>query len=108
MTREKIKTKDIHIRISDDELQMLKNKADSVKLSLTDYLTYCGIGKQIFVVEGLEELNRQHRALGNNINQLARLANSGQVNVIGLDEFLTEYQSIGKSIIELLDRKRWR
>ncbi|MCR5529442.1 MAG: MobC family plasmid mobilization relaxosome protein [Saccharofermentans sp.] len=108
MTREKIKTKDIHIRISEDELQMLKNKADSVKLSLTDYLTYCGIGKQIFVVEGLEELNRQHRALGNNINQLARLANSGQVNVIGLDEFLTEYQSIGKSIIELLDRKRWR
>lgn len=108
MTREKIKTKDIHIRISDDELQMLKNKADSVKLSLTDYLIYCGIGKQIFVVEGLEELNRQHRALGNNINQLARLANSGQVNVIGLDEFLTEYQSIGKSIIELLDRKRWR
>lgn len=108
MTREKIKTKDIHIRISDDELQMLKNKADSVKLSLTDYLTYCGIGKQIFVVEGLEELNRQHRALGNNINQLARLANSGQIKVVDLSEFLSEYQSIGRSIIELLDRKRWR
>jgi hypothetical protein len=108
MTREKIKTKDIHIRISEDELQMLKNKADSVKLSLTDYLTYCGIGKQIFVVEGLEELNRQHRALGNNINQLARLANSGQIKVVDLSEFLSEYQSIGRSIIELLDRKRWR
>ena len=108
MTREKIKTKDIHIRISEDELQILKNKADSVKLSLTDYLTYCGIGKQIFVVEGLEELNRQHRALGNNINQLARLANSGQIKVVDLSEFLSEYQSIGRSIIELLDRKRWR
>ena len=108
MTREKIKTKDIHIRISEDELQILKNKADSVKLSLTDYLTYCGIGKQIFVVEGLDELNRQHRALGNNINQLARLANSGQIKVVDLSEFLSEYQSIGRSIIELLDRKRWR
>ena len=108
MTREKIKTKDIHIRISEDELQMLKNKADSVKLSLTDYLTYSGIGKQIFVVEGLDELNRQHRALGNNINQLARLANSGQIKVVDLSEFISEYQSIGRSIIELLDRKRWR
>ena len=61
-----------------------------------------------YLVEGIDELNRQHRALGNNINQLARLANSGQVQVVGLNEFLTEYQSIGKSIIELLDRKRWR
>ena len=108
MAREKKKTKDIHIRIAEDDLSILRDKADKAKLSLTDYLTYCGIGRQIFIVDGIDELNRQHRALGNNINQLARLANSGQVNVIGLDEFLTEYQSIGKSIIELLDRKRWR
>ena len=97
MAREKKKTKDIHIRIAEDDLSILKDKADKAKLSLTDYLTYCGIGKQIFIVDGIDELNRQHR-----------LANSGQVQVVGLNEFLTEYQSIGKSIIELLDRKRWR
>lgn len=108
MARERKKTKDIHIRIAEDDLQILKKKADEVKLSLTDYLTYCGIGKQIFIVEGLDELNRQHRALGNNINQLARLANSGQIRVVDLGPFLSEYQSIGKSIIDLLDRKRWR
>ena len=51
MAREKKKTKDIHIRIAEDDLSILKDKADKAKLSLTDYLTYCGIGKQIFIVD---------------------------------------------------------
>ena len=108
MSRERKKTRDVHIRISEDALSLIKKKADEAGLSLTDYLTYCGGGKQIFIVEGIDELARQHRALGNNINQLTRLANSGQIQVVNLGEFLAEYQSIGKAIIEILDRKRWR
>lgn len=77
-------------------------------MSLTDYLTFCGGGKEIFVIEGINELVKQHRALGNNINQLTRLANSGQIRVVNLREFLAEYESIGKAIINILDRKRWR
>ena len=108
MKRQKNKTRDLHIRISEDDLAHIKDKAEEAKLSLTDYITYSCIGRQIFVVDGLDELNRQHRALGNNINQLARLANSGQIRVVNLGEFLAEYESIGRSIIDLLDRKRWR
>jgi hypothetical protein len=66
------------------------------------------MGKQIVVIEGLDELNRQHRLLGNNINQLTRMANSGQIQVVDLGEFLSEYAAIGKGIIELLERRRWR
>ena len=66
------------------------------------------MGKQIVVIEGLDELNRQHRLLGNNINQLTRMANSGQIQVVDLGGFLSEYAAIGKGIIELLERRRWR
>lgn len=108
MTRIKKKTRDLHIRISEDHLEMIKKKAEEAKLSLTDYITYICIGRQITVVEGLDELIRQHRALGNNLNQLARLANLKQITTVDLSPFLAEYESIGKRIIELLDRTRWR
>jgi len=108
MTSVKKKTRDLHILISESDLFLLKKKAEKARLSLTDYITSCCLRKQIFVVEGLDELNRQHRSLGNNINQLTRLANSGRVEVVNLGEFLSEYREIGESIIDLLEKKRWR
>ena len=41
------------IRISEENLQKIHRKADQAKLSLTDYVTRCCLGKQITVIEGL-------------------------------------------------------
>ena len=100
--------KRINLRLTQQEYNAISNSAKDAQLSLTAYMTKCSLGKQIFVVDGVEELARQHRALGNNINQLTRLANAGQIQVVNLGEFLAEYESIGKSIIDLLERRRWR
>lgn len=98
----------VNLRLTQEEYDVISKSAKDAKMTLTEYMTKCSIGKQIFVINGIDELNKQHRALGNNINQLAKLANSGQVQVVNLGEFLSEYGAIGKSIIELLERKRWR
>ena len=98
----------IDLRLTQEEYDTISKNAKAANLTVTAYMTKCCLGKQIFVIEDLDELNRQHRALGNNINQLTRLANSGQVKVVDLGKFLSEYASIGKSIIELLERRRWR
>ena len=98
----------VNLRLTQEEYDVISKSAKDAKMTLTEYMTKCCIGKQIFVINGIDELNKQHRALGNNINQLTRLANSGQVQVVNLGEFLSEYSAIGKSIIELLDRMRWR
>ena len=103
-----MRNKRIDLRLTQEEYDTISKNAKTANLTVTAYMTKCCLGKQIFVIEGLDELNRQHRALGNNINQLTRLANSGQIQVVNLGEFLAEYASIGKSIIELLERRRWR
>ena len=103
-----MKNKRMNIRLTQAEFDAISERAKRANLTLTEYITKSCLGKQIFVIDGIDELNRQHRALGNNINQLTKLANSGQIRVINLYEFLAEYGAIGKSIIELLDRRRWR
>ena len=103
-----MKNKRMNIRLTQAEFDAISERAKRANLTLTEYITKSCLGKQIFVIDGIDELNRQHRALGNNINQLTKLANAGQIRVINLDEFLAEYGAIGKSIIELLDRRRWR
>lgn len=103
-----MKDKRINIRLTQAEHDAISMRAKGAKMTLTEYITKSCLGKQIFVIDGIDELNKQHRALGNNINQLTKLANSGQIQVVDLGEFLAEYGAIGKKIIELIDRRRWR
>lgn len=103
-----MKNKRMNIRLTQAEYDAISERAKRANLTLTEYITKSCLGKQIFVIDGIDELNRQHRALGNNINQLTKLANSGQIRVVDLGEFLAEYGTIGKKIIELMDRRRWR
>ena len=95
------------IRISDADLQTLHHKAKQAKLTLTEYVTQCALGKQIFVVDGLDEVLRQQKAIGKNLNRLTVLSNMGKVNCVNLDKLTEEYASLNRSITELLDRKRW-
>ena len=103
-----MKDKRINIRLTQTEYDAISERAKRANLTLTEYITKSCLGKQIFVIDGIDELNRQHRALGNHINQLTKLANSGQIREVDLGEFLAEYGTIGKKIIELMDRRRWR
>ena len=103
-----MKDKRVNIRLTQEEYDSILKSAKDAKLSITAYITKCCLGKQIIIINGLDELNRQHRALGNNLNQLTRLANAGQIQLVNLGEFLSQYAAIGKSIIDLLERRRWR
>ena len=76
-----MKNKRMNIRLTQAEYDAISKRAKRANLTLTEYITKSCLGKQIFVIDGIDELNRQHRALGNNINQLTKLANSGQIRV---------------------------
>ena len=42
-------------------------------------MTACCLGKRIVILDGLKEVLRRQKAIGNNLNQLAVLANMGKV-----------------------------
>lgn len=95
------------IRISESDLQKIHNKADKAKLTLTEYITKACLGKQIFVIDGLNEVIRQQKSIGRNLNQIATLCNMGKVTCFNLAEITNQYAEMNKLLTDLLDRKRW-
>lgn len=102
-----MKDKKMSIRISEEDLNIVHYKAEQAKLTLTEYVTQCVLGKQIFVIDGLDEVIRQQKAIGRNLNQLTALCNMGKLSNVNLELLTEEYAALNKTLTELLDRKRW-
>ena len=102
-----MKDKKLSIRISEADLIKIHAKAAKSKLNFTQYVTKACLGRQIFVVEGLDEVLRQQKAIGRNLNQLTTLANMGRVTCVNLTELTEQVSAVNQSIALLLERKRW-
>ena len=76
-------------------------------MTLTEYITDCCLGKQIVVIDGLDEVIRQQKAIGRNLNQLTTLANMGKVKAVYLQELTEAYVSVSSLLSDILKRKRW-
>jgi len=79
------KNKQFSIRISSQNLETIRRKAIQAHMTQSDYVTACCLGKQIVILNGLKEVLRQQKAIGNNLNQLAVLANMGKVQFANLN-----------------------
>ena len=80
------KDKIITNRVSKKEKRKLIEKSKIAKLSLSEYLIKQGLDKDIVIVDGLNEVATELRRIGNNINQLTYLANSGRIYTVDLSE----------------------
>ena len=92
------KDKIITIRVNEKEKKKLIEKSKIAKLSLSEYLIEQGLDKEIVIVDGLNEVVSEFRRIGNNINQLTYLANSGRIYTVDLSEVK---QELGKIWSEL-------
>lgn len=95
------KDKIITIRVSEKEKKKLIEKSEVVKLSLSEYLIKQGLDKDIVKIEGLNEFITELRRIGNNINQLIHLANSGRIYTADLSSVKQELGKIWSSINDL-------
>ena len=75
-------------------------------MTLTEYLTACGLQKEIVIIDGLDEVIRQQKGIGRNLNQLTVLANMGKVKTVYLQE-LNAYAQVSSLLSDILKRKRW-
>ena len=95
------KDKQFSIRISEQDLDTIRQKAAQAHMSQSDYVTACCLGKRIVIRNGLKEVLRQQKAIGNNLNQLAVLANMGKVQFANLDSAAQEFSKINIVLREL-------
>mgnify|MGYP002609307826 FL=1 len=95
------KDKQFSIRISKQDLEAIRQKAAQAHMTQSDYVTACCLGKRIIIMDGLKDVLRQQKAIGNNLNQLAVLANMGKVQFANLDSAVHEFSKINTALREL-------
>jgi len=100
------RNKTIAIRCTEDEYNRMHRRAREHGMKLSDFVLRTALGKKIIIVEGLQEVVRQQRAIGNNLNQLTRLANQREVNIIDLQKLVDEYKAVTEMISEVLREVR--
>lgn len=92
----------ITMRINPQYKQEIQRKAKQAQLTVTDYLTLCGMGKKLVQIQGLDELLTELKAQGRNLNQLTTLANMGQIEIADCEKLLDIYTNLYFKLNELL------
>lgn len=92
-----LKNARIHLRVTDEEKQSLVEKATLARQSVSQYILSLSENKTIIVVDGADEVTRQLLKIGNNINQIAIVANTSRKNESELPNYylkrITDYQN---------------
>ena len=96
------KSEIITLRVTPRTKETIRERAKAAGLTVTDYLCYSGLGKEIVQVEGLEQVLSELKAQGRNLNQLTTLANMGKVSVVKGDALAENYGKIYEQLRELL------
>ena len=96
------RNKTITIRCTDDEYERIHNKAQRHKLSLSDFVLRSAMDKKIIVADGLDEVAKQQKAIGRNLNQIATLANMDRLTAVNFQPLLDEHRKVTEMIGQLL------
>ena len=88
----------IIIRVTKQEKERLIKKSQKAEMTLSEYIIEQALERDIVVVEEVKNLVYELRKIGNNINQLTRLANGGIIKVVYLDEVKEELKKMWKEL----------
>lgn len=91
----------ITIRCNDDEYERIHNRAQRHKLSLSDFILRSALDKKIVVADGLDEVAKQQKAIGRNLNQIAMLAHEGRLHSVRLDELVEQHKAATQAVCDI-------
>lgn len=92
------KTERIEVRVTPEEKMKIVEKSIKAKKSISEYVIDCSTNKQITVINDLPKLVTELRRIGNNINQLTKLANGRIITCIELEGVKKELNQIWQSL----------
>ena len=73
-------------RATEEEKDRIMKKVEASDLSISEYLRRCALDKPVIVMEGVDQIAYELRAIGNNLNQITRAVNSGYIQAVNLQE----------------------
>ena len=99
------KDKKINIRLTEKEKSIIEVKAKKFNMTITKFIVSSCLKDKIVIVKGLDRVDSELRRIGNNINQLTRLANEKIITVIDLKELRMEVNNIWQLLKQLVQKQ---
>lgn len=98
-----MKKKPFAFRISESDHKILKQKSDRGKVTMTEFLERAITDKDVVVMDGVQELIGELKAIGRNLNQLTTLANMGQVDAVYLADTKAQLSDIYEKLSDICE-----
>ena len=100
-----LKDKKINIRLSEKEKNIIEVKAKKLNMTITKFIISSCLKDKIVIVNELDKVGTELRRIGNNINQLTRLANEKIITVIDLKELRMEVNNVWQLLKQLVQKQ---
>lgn len=99
------KDKKINIRLTEKEKNIIESKAKKSNMTITKFIVSSCLKDKIIIINGLDKIDSELRRIGNNINQLTRLANEKIITVVDLKELRMEVNNIWQLLKQLVQKQ---
>lgn len=94
----------IEMRLTPEEKMKIVDNSMKAKMKISEYLINAGMNKEIKVINNLDKTITELRRIGNNINQLTKLANSRIITCVELEGVKKELELIWQSLNLLITK----
>ena len=92
----------LHARVAGWEKHYIKTKAKKAHMTESEFVRMAAMGKEVTVIEGVNELLTELRRQGNNLNQLTVMARQGKIDMVDLKPFMEVYANTWQTLNSLL------
>ena len=92
------------MRFYESDYAAIKRKAEKAYMNFTEFVSAAGLNKPITVIDGLEDLLKEQKAIGRNLNQLTTLCNMGKIICPDLRELKEQYAEVMTVLKRIIGR----
>lgn len=100
------KTKMVAMRFRENDYETIKKKADKAKMNFTEFVTRSALDKPIIIIDGLDKVLKEQKAIGRNLNQLTMLCNMGKIVCPDLSKMIDRYSAAYDRLNDISGRCR--
>lgn len=96
----------VAMRFRESDYETIKKKADKAKMNFTEFVTRSALNKPVTVINGLDKVLKEQKAIGKNLNQLTMLCNMGKIVCPDLSEMIDRYSAVYDRLNDISGRGR--
>lgn len=100
------KTKMVAMRFRENDYETIQKKADKAKMNFTEFVTRSALDKPIIIIDGLDKVLKEQKAIGRNLNQLTMLCNMGKIVCPDLSKMVNQYSAVYDRLNDISGRCR--